>query len=347
VDAGRLAPVTGLSIGALEATRGAFRLGPIDLDAPDGEATVLLGPSGAGKTTLLRAIAGFVPVSKGTVRLGGASVDEEPPHRRGIGFVPPDLGLFPHRRVGRNVSYPLELRGAPDAGSRAAAWIERFGLSGLADRYPSQLSSGERQRVALARALAAEPRLLLWDEPLSALDVESRDVLVGILREVLEERHLPLLLVTHDPPTAFALASRLVVLEEGRVRFRGSPHELVHDPFDRFVARFAGYENLYSADELAAAAGSSVAPSLRGAAGPDGLALPVEAVGWSAAGPAGAAARVASLRWGPGGWTVGIRDGPLLLFSAPTREPPPVRVGDPVDLRVDASAGRPLGRRPR
>jgi ABC-type Fe3+/spermidine/putrescine transport system ATPase subunit len=342
-----MVPVTGLVVDAVEASRGGFRLGPIDLEAPDGEATVLLGPSGAGKTTLLRAIAGFVPLAGGQIRLGGTPVAREPPERRGIGFVPPDLGLFPHRRVRRNVSYPLDLRGTPDAAARATGWIERFGLAGLADRFPSELSSGERQRVALARALAAEPRLLLWDEPLSALDVESRDALVRTLREVLDEQRLPLLLVTHDPATAFALASRLVVLESGRIRYRGSPHDLARDPFDRFVARFLGYENLYTAEELARAApGSGVAAALLAVAGPEGVAVPVEAVHWSPASAAGGP-HVASLRWGTGGWTVGVRDGALTVFSAPTRDPPAVRVADPVALRVEVAAARPLGGSPR
>ncbi len=238
--------MSGLEIDGVTAVRGRFGLGPARFEVPSGSATVLLGPSGAGKTTLLRAIAGFLPLTGGAVRLDGRSVDPLPPEHRAFGFVPPNLGLFPQRRVRDNVRYPLALRGESAARARTATWLERFGLTAVADRYPHELSSGQRQRVAMARALAAAPRALLWDEPLAALDVESRDVLVRLLRELLETERLPLLLVTHDPTTAFALASRVVVLVGGTVRLACPPEALARGPLDRFVARFLGYENLYS-----------------------------------------------------------------------------------------------------
>ncbi len=229
-----------LELVGLRAERGAFRLGPVDFDVPAGTATVLLGPSGAGKTTLLRAIAGFLPLTAGHVHVDGDPVENRPPERRDFGFVPPNLGLFPQRCVRENVRYPLRLRGDPGSGAKTADWLERFGLGALADRYPHELSSGERQRVAMARALAAEPKALLWDEPLAALDVESRDALVRLLRDRLETERIPLLLVTHDPTTAFALASRVVVLESGRVRADRTPQELALGPLDHFLARFLG-----------------------------------------------------------------------------------------------------------
>jgi putative spermidine/putrescine transport system ATP-binding protein len=174
--------MSGLEVEELEAVRGSFRLGPVDLAVPDGSATALLGRSGAGKTTLLRTLAGFLPSARGRIRLGPTSLDRLPPERRGFGFVPPNLGLFPHQRVRENVAYPLRLRGVRDAAVEAARWVDRFQLRELADRFPSQLSSGQQQRVAMARALASGPRALLWDEPLAALDVESRDVLLRLVR---------------------------------------------------------------------------------------------------------------------------------------------------------------------
>ncbi len=335
--------LTALEVRDLEAVHGSFRLGPIRLDAGGGEATVVLGPSGAGKTTLLRAIAGFLPLRSGTIRLDGRAIERLPPERRGLGFVPPDLGLFPHLRVRANVRYPLDLQGHPDRARRAATWLERFGLGRLEARYPAELSSGERQRVAMARALAAEPRVLLWDEPLAALDVESRDELLRLLRTVLEAERIPLLLVTHDPAVAFGLASRLVVLEGGRARFDGPPEGLAAGRLDRFAARFLGYENLYSLAELEAAHDAGLAPRLLAAAGSEGIVVPADAVRWTGATDGGPRAEVAAVRWTAGGWVVAFRDGSLTVRSGPSRDPPGVRVGDRVALRVEPEGWKPLG----
>jgi ABC-type Fe3+/spermidine/putrescine transport system ATPase subunit len=335
--------LTTLEIRDLEVLRGSFHLGPIGLDAAGGEATVVLGPSGAGKTTLLRAVAGFLPLRGGTIRVDGSPIDRRPPERRGLGFVPPDLGLFPHLRVRANVRYPLALKGEPDRARRAETWLERFRLGALADRYPAELSSGERQRVAMARALAAEPRVLLWDEPLAALDVESRDELLRLLRDLLEAERLPLLLVTHDPAVAFGLASRLVVLEAGRARFDGAPEALAAGRLDRFSARFLGYENLYSLAELEAARDANLAPRLLSAAGSEGIVVPADAVRWARAAEGGPRAEVAAVRWTAAGWVVAFRDGSLTVRSGPSREPPGVRVGDRVSLRIEPDGWKPLG----
>jgi ABC-type Fe3+/spermidine/putrescine transport system ATPase subunit len=335
--------VSALELRGVEVDRGAFKLGPVDLEVPEGTATVLLGPSGAGKTTLLRTIAGFLRPSRGSVDFGGAAVDGLPPERRGFGFVPPELGLFAHRRVFQNVRYPLALAGDPEADAKASRWVERFGLAPLADRFPSELSSGERQRVAMARALAAGPKLLLWDEPLAALDVESRDVLLTLLRELIESERIPLLLVTHDPASARSLASRFVVLERGRVRFDGAPERLSDGPLDRFTARFLGYENLYSRAELASAMDEALAPELLAGAGPDGVVVPSEAIAWSPGPPAvGAHAQVAALRWTAGGWRIALRHGPLTIHADAPRELPGVRIGDTVGVRLDPGAMKPL-----
>jgi putative spermidine/putrescine transport system ATP-binding protein len=334
--------VNGLALRQLSGRRGDFQLGPVDLEVPSGTATVLLGPSGAGKTTLLRVVAGFLLPSGGRVEFDGTDLTPLPPEQRRFGFVPPNLGLLPNRRVGPNVRYPLDLRGDPDAARKARDWIERFELADVVDRSPSELSSGQRQRVAMARALAAEPRLLLWDEPLGALDVESRDGLLRLLRGLLESERLPLLLVTHDPSTAVALASRLVVLEEGRVRFDGAPEALARGPLDRFTARFLGYENLYSPEELARAEGSFLAPTLRSAAGPGGIVVPSSAVRWRPGAGGGPPARVVATRRVADGWVLAFRDGSLTIHTAAERELPAVRVGDPVSLELDTETLQPL-----
>ena len=337
-----------LVVDELEAVRGTFRLGPVGFRVPEGSATVLLGPSGAGKTTLLRAIAGFLPLAGGRVRVNGTPVEALPPERRGFGFVPPNLGLFPQRRVRWNVRYPLALRGAPDAEAKTDAWLDRFGLAPLARRYPHDLSSGERQRVAMARALAAEPRALLWDEPLAALDVESRDTLVRLLRDLLETERIPLLLVTHDPSTAFALASRLVVLDRGRVRIDRTPEELARGPLDRFLARFLGYENMFSREELSAARGSSVAERLAGWAGTGGLAVPPEALTVRPGGGGPHEAEVVALRYTVAGWVVALRQGLLTVHAiAPAGGGPGVRVGERVSLDIDPGNVKPLEELPR
>ncbi len=335
--------MNGLAVDGIEAERGDFRLGPVSFAVPAGTATVLLGPSGAGKTTLLRALAGFLPLRAGTIRFDGAPVDTLPPEHRGFGFVPPNLGLFPHRRVRWNVRYPLALRGAPDAEARTDAWIERFGLGALAHRFIEALSSGERQRVAMARALAAEPRALLWDEPLAALDVESRDTLVRLLRDLLETERIPLLLVTHDPTTAFALASRVVVVGHGRVRVDRTPEELAHGPLDRFLARFLGYENLYGRDELTAPGIGPIGTRFAAWAGAAGLAVPPDAIAWRAGSGGPNEARVVALRWTAAGWVVALRQGPLTLHAVvPARTTPGVRVGDPVSVEIDPAHVKPL-----
>ncbi|MCI4364768.1 MAG: ABC transporter ATP-binding protein [Thermoplasmata archaeon] len=334
--------MSGLVVEGLEVARGEFHLGPIRLDVPPASATALLGRSGAGKTTLLRTLAGFLPAQRGEVRLGDRSIGRLPPERRGFGFVPPNLGLFPHRRVRENVAYPLRLRGAPDAAAQTRVWIDRFHLGGLADRYPAELSSGQQQRVAMARALAAGPSALLWDEPLAALDVESRDVLLRLVRDLLVAEGLSLLLVTHDAATALALADRIVVLVEGRIRFDGPPEQLARAPLDRFIARFLGFENLLSLAEIETGSASGLAPDLRRAAGPGGVVIPPTALTWSRSGTNEGPAQVNALRWTPGGWVVVVQEGPWTFRVPAGPHPPTVRVGDPVTLSLDPTLLKPL-----
>jgi len=230
----------GLALGALELDA--------ELAAGGGEVVGLLGPNGAGKTTLLRALAGLVPLRGGRVELDGAVLEEPasgrrvPAERRPVGFVFQDYLLFPHLSVLENVAFGLRARGVRRAEARrlALGWLERVGLAGRAGARPRALSGGQAQRVALARALATEPRLLLLDEPLAALDAGAR---VEVRREL--RRHLASfegvrLLVTHDPLEAMTLADRLVVLEGGRVTQSGSPAEVSARPRSAYVAELVG-----------------------------------------------------------------------------------------------------------
>ena len=227
-------------------------LGALDLDMgltiEEGEVVALLGPNGAGKTTLLRAMAGLLAFSAGHVRLDGrvledvATGDYVPTERRPIGVVFQDYLLFPHLSALDNVAFGLRARGM---GPRAAAetavrWLNRVGLGDSAHAKPAELSGGQRQRVALARALAPDPRLLLLDEPLAALDVTTRSEVRRDLKRHLASFPGLRLVVTHDPLEAAALADRLVVMEKGRLVQTGTPAEVTERPRSQYVADLVG-----------------------------------------------------------------------------------------------------------
>lgn len=212
----------------------------VTLTVAPGEVVALLGPSGSGKSSLLRAVAGLEPLAGGDVTWDGASVVATPVHRRGFGLLFQDGQLFAHRDVAGNVGYGL--RGAPDASRRVAELLELVGLPGEQRRDPATLSGGERQRVALARALAPRPRLLLLDEPLSALDRALRERLAADLRAALLATGTTAVLVTHDQDEAFAVADRVAVMDAGRLLQVAPPGELWRAPASRTVAAFLGYE---------------------------------------------------------------------------------------------------------
>jgi molybdate transport system ATP-binding protein len=224
----------------------------VELEVGTGELVVLLGPNGAGKTTLLRALAGLLALDRGRVVLDGAVLEDTKTHtwvpteRRSIGFVFQDYLLFPHLSALENVAFGLRARGLgrAEARRRAAAWLDRVGLTAHAGARPRALSGGQAQRVALARAMVAEPRLLLLDEPLAALDAATRTELRRDLRRQLAAFDGTRLLVTHDPLEAMALADRLVVLEGGRVTQTGSPAQVSERPRSGYVAELVGV-NLY------------------------------------------------------------------------------------------------------
>ena len=212
----------------------------VGLAVATGEVVALLGPSGSGKSSLLRAVAGLEPLAGGDVTWDGASVVPVPVHRRGFGLLFQDGQLFAHRDVAGNVGYGL--RGDPHAAARIAALLELVGLPGQQRRDPATLSGGERQRVALARALAPRPRLLLLDEPLSALDRALRERLAGDLRAALVATGTTAVLVTHDQDEAFAVADRVAVMAGGRLLQVAPPGDLWRAPASREVAAFLGYE---------------------------------------------------------------------------------------------------------
>ncbi|MFF5342615.1 ABC transporter ATP-binding protein [Streptomyces althioticus] len=225
--------------------RGSFRL-DITLTAAPGDVVALLGPNGAGKTTALRALAGLAPLTDGRLCLDGTDLARTPPESRPVGVVFQDYLLFPHLTALDNVAFGPRCRGAgrSEARTRAAAWLERMGLAEHEGAKPDRLSGGQAQRVALARALATDPRLLLLDEPLAALDARTRLEVRAQLRRHLADFEAVAVLVTHDPLDAMVLADRLVVVEHGRVVQEGAPADIARHPRTEYIAQLVGL-NLY------------------------------------------------------------------------------------------------------
>jgi thiamine transport system ATP-binding protein len=241
----------------------------VSLDIAPGEVLALLGASGCGKSSLLRAVAGLEPAGAGTIAWDGADLAGVPVHRRGFGLMFQDGQLFPHQDVAGNVAFGLRMAGVDRAarGVRVRELLDVVGLSGYERRPVATLSGGEQQRVALARSLAPAPRLLLLDEPLSALDRALRERLAEDLRAALTATKTTALLVTHDHDEAFAVADRIAVMSAGHVLQVASPAELWRRPATREVAEFLGYEAFVAIDSPAGA-DLRVAAYLRVAAGP-------------------------------------------------------------------------------
>ncbi|HEY3317976.1 MAG TPA: sulfate/molybdate ABC transporter ATP-binding protein [Coriobacteriia bacterium] len=219
----------------------------VDVGVRSGELLALLGPSGSGKTTLLRVIAGLEEPDAGTVEIGGAEANGVGVPDRGIGFVFQHYALFKHMTVHDNVGFALRMQKRPKAevSARVVKLLTLFSLQGLAHRYPDQLSGGQRQRVALARALAAQPRILLLDEPFGALDAQVRQELRRWLRRLHDEIGVTTVFVTHDQEEALEVADRIVVMNKGRIEQTGTPEEVFARPANEFVMHFLGNVNVF------------------------------------------------------------------------------------------------------
>ncbi|GGF27690.1 spermidine/putrescine ABC transporter ATP-binding protein [Youhaiella tibetensis] len=224
-----------------------YALRGIDLEVSRNEFLTLLGPSGCGKTTLLQAISGFIDLEKGRILIDGKDVTDVPPHRRPVNTVFQNYALFPHMSVGDNTGYALEIAGVPSAErrKRVAEALEMVGLKGLENRRPRQLSGGQQQRVALARAIIARPKLLLLDEPLSALDKNLREAMRIELKTLQHELGISFVFVTHDQEEALTMSDRVAVLNAGQIQQLGTPRAVYDEPATTFVATFVGASNLF------------------------------------------------------------------------------------------------------
>lgn len=218
----------------------------VSFEMAEGEILCLLGPSGSGKTTLMRVVAGLEQPQAGRVVFDGRPVDAVPVHERGFGLMFQEFALFPHKNVHANVAFGLRMRGwpQPKIEARVHEVLDLVGLAGLGARDVTELSGGERQRVALARSLAPQPRLLMLDEPLGALDRLLRDRLMDELRQILKRLGMTTLYVTHDQEEAFAVADRVLIMRAGEIVQRGAPEDVYRCPATPFVARFLGLTNL-------------------------------------------------------------------------------------------------------
>ncbi|MDT3720530.1 ABC transporter ATP-binding protein [Pseudomonas oryzihabitans] len=223
----------------------------IEFHAEQGELVTLLGPSGCGKSTLLRCLAGLTEVDRGTIVLAGQDITQLPPQRRGIAMVFQSYALFPNMTVAQNVAFGLRMQrlAQDEVRRRVSEALTLVELEGFAERYPHQLSGGQCQRVALARSLIVRPRLLLLDEPLSALDARIRRHLREQIRAIQQELGLTTVFVTHDQEEALTLSDRIVLMREGRIVQSGDAETLYTAPVDAFAAGFIGNYNLLSADQ--------------------------------------------------------------------------------------------------
>jgi putative spermidine/putrescine transport system ATP-binding protein len=217
-------------------------LDEVDLAVRSGEFLTLLGPSGSGKTTLLMVLAGFVRPDHGSIRFGDVEVVRAPPHKRDLGVVFQNYALFPHMSVAENIAFPLRMRhvAKSEIGQKVERALETVQLAGFGGRRTSELSGGQRQRVALARAIVFEPRILLMDEPLSALDKQLRDRMQIELRMLHDRLGMTTVCVTHDQREALTMSDRIAVIDQGRIRQLDAPRTIYERPANRFVAEFLG-----------------------------------------------------------------------------------------------------------
>ncbi len=217
----------------------------LNLSMPKGEFLTMLGPSGSGKTTCLMMLAGFETATHGDIRLGGTSINNIPPHKRGIGMVFQNYALFPHMTIAENLSFPLEVRkmGKSDREAKVMRALDMVEMGAFGGRRPSQLSGGQQQRIALARALVFEPELVLMDEPLGALDKQLREKMQFEITHLAHRLGITVVYVTHDQTEALTMSDRVAVFEDGRIQQLAPPDKLYEEPQNSFVAQFIGENN--------------------------------------------------------------------------------------------------------
>ena len=218
----------------------------VDLEVRQGEFITLLGPSGSGKTTTLRMIAGFTLQSGGTIEIDGVDMSHVPPYRRDVGMIFQNYALFPHMTAAENIAFPLQMRrvGRPEIKRRVADALALVKLEGLGERYPRQLSGGQQQRIAFARAVVFNPRLLLMDEPLGALDKKLREALQLEVMHISRQLGATVVYVTHDQEEALVMSDRIAIFSKGRIEQLGSGEDLYDRPVSLFVADFIGESNI-------------------------------------------------------------------------------------------------------
>jgi putative spermidine/putrescine transport system ATP-binding protein len=320
---------------------GTHALEPTSLDIARGETMVFLGPSGCGKTTTLRIIAGLeAPDAGGRVLFDDEDVTRLPIERRKVGMVFQSYALFPNMTVAENIGYALKIRGAGRAerAARVAELIELMGIEGLENRNVEQLSGGQRQRVALARAVAMRPRVLLLDEPLTALDASLRERLRVELNRLLRSLGITAVYVTHDQAEAMALGDRIVVMRKGAIAQVGTPREIYFEPQNRFVAEFVGAANILEAE---AADGFLALPGgklpIPGTAAKGAVVAMIRPESVSVGSPEGAAltGQVETVSFVGGRLRLAITGAAAQLLSAEVPNTISVRPGEHVGLTVD------------
>ncbi|MDH0617073.1 MULTISPECIES: ABC transporter ATP-binding protein [Agrobacterium] len=239
----------------------------LNLTVRQGEFLTMLGPSGSGKTTTLMMLGGFEQPTSGHIRLGGQAVERLPPEKRNIGFVFQNYALFPHMTVHDNIAFPLRYRGirGADASARVKAALDMVKLDGLSERKPQQLSGGQQQRVALARAMVFNPKLILMDEPLGALDKQLREHMQIEIKQIQKRLGITMVYVTHDQSEALTMSDRIAIFHEGRIQQLSDPVSLYNSPENRFVANFIGDNNTLPCTVLAIENGMSVLQMADGA----------------------------------------------------------------------------------
>ena len=334
---------------------GAVAVDQVDLAAPEGQFTCLVGPSGCGKTTLLRLLMGLEPPTAGRIEINGQDISGLPPARRGMGMVFQSYALFPNMRVADNVAFGMKGARGRERARRVEGLLETVGLTGLGRRFPGQLSGGQQQRVAIARALAVEPRILLLDEPLAALDPQIREQLRGELKSLQRCLGVTMVMVTHDQAEALAVADVIVVMRDGRVEQAGPPEAVYGAPCSPFVAGFLGAANLLRGEVVDGGtirlAGGQILPAAAAALAPGArvtAAIRPERVRLAAVSAPGLSGRMVGAVFGGAGVRLEVRlDGDsaetvMVDVSADARRPSPgdlVRLDLPADhLRLFASA---------